>query len=150
MHDVADTCDNEWCIARGGASWFDYGFIGNIRCARVHVWFRIAIDGVLCAIARDVRDALDGDDECVRCGIYGVLGSIDVVMGKLCGLNDRPSCMLCDNVVASSTVYMLIRSTSDRGALTSLFCAIMNPSCQLRMQPFDHDKPPQMSCISAR
>ena len=99
MHDVADTCDNGWCIARGGAWWFDYGFIGNIRCARVHVWFRIAIDGVHYVVARDVRDALDGDDVCVRCGIYGVLGSIDVVMGKLCGLNDRPSCMLCDNVV---------------------------------------------------
>ena len=107
---------------------------------------------VLCAIARDVRDALDGNNVWVRCGIYGE-GVIDVVMGKLCGLNDRPSCMLCDNVVASSTVYILIRSTSDRGALNtyhSLFCATTNASCQLRMQPFDHDKPPQMSCISAR
>ena len=135
-----------------GAWWFDYGFIGNIRCARVHVWFRIAIDGVRCVIARDVRYALDGNNVWVRCGIYGE-GVIDVVMGKLCGLNDRPSCMLCDNVVASSTVYILIRSTSDRGALNthhSLFCATMNPSCQLQMQPFDHDKPPQMSCISAR
>ena len=62
MHDVAETCDNEWCIARGGAWWFDYGFIGNIRCARVHVWFRIAIDGVHCVVARDVRDALDGNN----------------------------------------------------------------------------------------
>ena len=107
---------------------------------------------VLCAIARDVRDALDGNNVWVRCGIYGE-GVVDVVMGKLCGLNDRPSCMLCDNVVASSTVYILIRSTSDRGVLNtyhSLFCATMNPSCQLRMQPFDHDKPPQMSCINSK
>ena len=64
----------------------------------MHVWFRIAIDGVRCAIARDVRDALDGNNVWVRCGIYGE-GVIDLVMGKLCGLNDRPSCMLCDNVV---------------------------------------------------
>ena len=60
VHDVAQTCDDGWCIAHGGASWFDYGFVGNIRCARMHVWFCIAIDGVHCVIARDVRDALDG------------------------------------------------------------------------------------------
>ena len=85
MHDVAETCDNGWCIAHGGASWFDYGFIGNIRFARVHVWFRIAIDGVHCVVARDVRDALDGNNVWVRCGIYreGVRKSIDVVMVEL-------------------------------------------------------------------
>ena len=60
-----------WCIAHGDAWWFDYDFVGNTRCARMHVWFRIAIDGVRCVIARDVRYALDGNDVWGDAGFTG-------------------------------------------------------------------------------
>ena len=100
VHDVAQTCDNGWCIAHGSASWFDYGFVGNIQCARMHVWFRIAIDSVHCVIARDVRDALDGNNVCVQCGIYGVLGKASTWSWLNCEVYMTVS-MLCGNVVAS-------------------------------------------------